>query len=78
MKYCNLTVPLRIVIQSSITVDDVHLTVKDGKEITLQRIVDYDAKVAKYRREDFVRQWAVDRIDAICKVYYVKLLQLKL
>lgn len=78
MKYCNLTVPLRIVIQSSITVDDVHLTVKDGKEITLQRIVDYDAKVAKCQREDFVRQWAVDRIDAICKVYDVKLLQLKL
>uniref|UniRef100_A0A0R3RM68 N-acetyltransferase domain-containing protein n=1 Tax=Elaeophora elaphi TaxID=1147741 RepID=A0A0R3RM68_9BILA len=51
-----------------ITVDDISLTVKDGKEVTLQRIIDYDATVAKRRREEFVRQWAVDRIDAVCKV----------
>uniref|UniRef100_A0A915PQ16 N-acetyltransferase domain-containing protein n=1 Tax=Setaria digitata TaxID=48799 RepID=A0A915PQ16_9BILA len=37
----------------------------DGKEVNLQHIVDYDAKVAKCRREDFVRQWAVERIDAV-------------
>ncbi|KAL4002000.1 Acetyltransferase (GNAT) family protein [Acanthocheilonema viteae] len=54
--------------KQKIIVDDIHLTVKDGKEISLKRIVDYDAKVAKYRREDFVRHWAVDRIDGVCKV----------
>ncbi|CAG9529848.1 unnamed protein product [Cercopithifilaria johnstoni] len=54
--------------KQKIIVDDIHLIVKDSKEISLKRIVDYDAKVAKCRREDFVRQWAVDRIDAICKI----------
>ncbi|VDM91738.1 unnamed protein product [Litomosoides sigmodontis] len=54
--------------KQKITVDGINLTVKDGKEISLQRVVDYDAKVAKCRREDFVREWAVDRIDAVCKV----------
>uniref|UniRef100_A0A1I7W5P3 N-acetyltransferase domain-containing protein n=1 Tax=Loa loa TaxID=7209 RepID=A0A1I7W5P3_LOALO len=54
--------------KQKIIVDNIHLTVKDGKEVSLQRIIDYDAKVAKCRREDFVMHWAVDRIDAICKV----------
>ncbi|VDO56390.1 unnamed protein product [Brugia timori] len=49
-------------------VDDIQLTIKDGKEVSLQRIIDYDAKVAKCQREDFIRHWAVDRIDAVCKV----------
>uniref|UniRef100_A0A8R1Y4Y6 N-acetyltransferase domain-containing protein n=1 Tax=Onchocerca volvulus TaxID=6282 RepID=A0A8R1Y4Y6_ONCVO len=61
-------VEVKNVDKQKITVDDIHLNVKDGKEISLQRIVDYDAKVAKCQREDFVRQWAVDRIDAVCKV----------
>ncbi|KAM3724879.1 Chaperonin GroEL [Dirofilaria immitis] len=48
--------------------EDVHLTVKDGKEVCLQRIIDYDAKIAKCQRDDFVGQWAIDRIDAVCKI----------
>ncbi|VDM98545.1 unnamed protein product [Thelazia callipaeda] len=53
---------------TKIIVQNTPLIIKDAKEVDLSQIVDYDAKVVKWRREGFVKHWGVDRVDAVCKV----------
>ncbi|VDM44219.1 unnamed protein product [Toxocara canis] len=44
------------------------LTVKGAREVGLENLVDYDTTVNKSKREPFVRHWAFERNDSVCKV----------
>uniref|UniRef100_A0A915C1V1 N-acetyltransferase domain-containing protein n=1 Tax=Parascaris univalens TaxID=6257 RepID=A0A915C1V1_PARUN len=44
------------------------LTVKGARDVGLEKLVEYDTTVNKTKREPFVRHWAYERNDSVCKV----------
>lgn len=44
------------------------LTVKGARDVGLEELVEYDTTVNKTKREPFVRHWAYERNDSVCKV----------
>ncbi|VDK57099.1 unnamed protein product [Anisakis simplex] len=49
-------------------------TVKGVRDVEFEKLVQYDVSVNKTKRESYVRHWAFERNDSVCKVFLVALL----